>query len=88
LNRNTTRQKKNINLSTLVPNDASETVRKFVESLFITHAETKLNTFGQLLQNNEETDDDNNSDRCTISPEARIINDRGEWCRNIVFGRQ
>jgi hypothetical protein len=63
-----------------VPIDASDAVRRFVEALFITHTETKLNTSGRLLhcQNEDET---------TIYPvsmEARVI-DRDEWCRNLVF---
>jgi hypothetical protein len=33
----------------VVPVDASDIVRRFVESLFITHTETKLNTLIQLL---------------------------------------
>lgn len=32
----------------LVPDNASNTLRRFIECLFITHAETKLNTFGHL----------------------------------------
>jgi len=59
--------------------DASEPVRRFVEALFITHTEAKLNRFGRLLHE----DEDNNDNIHPISLEARIF-DRGEWCRNIV----
>jgi hypothetical protein len=32
----------------LVPNNTSNALRRFIEALFITHAETKLNTLGHL----------------------------------------
>jgi hypothetical protein len=34
-----------------VPNPCSETLRRLIESLFITHAECKLNQTGHLIQN-------------------------------------
>ncbi len=58
----------------LVPVDATEIVRKFVESLFITHTEANLNTSGRLLSsenNNNNNNNDNNDD------------ERGQWCRNV-----
>jgi hypothetical protein len=34
----------------IVPNNASDTLRRLIEALFITHTETKLNTIGHLDQ--------------------------------------
>ena len=71
----------------LVPVDASEAARRFVESLFITHTEAKLNTLGRLLdEGNDGDDDDSNRNILAMSTEARI-RDRGEWCRNMIFRR-
>jgi hypothetical protein len=58
----------------LVPLDVSDMVRRFVEALFITHTETKLNTFGRLLHISEEPYEDD---------EQFLA--RGVWCRNVVF---
>jgi hypothetical protein len=58
----------------LVPLDASDVVRRFVEALFITHTATKLNTFGRLLHISEEPYED----------DEQYLN-RGAWCRNVVF---
>ena len=65
----------------LVPVDTTEIVRRFVESLFITHTETKLNTSGRLLH--VCTDNDNNQNSHSIPPGAHI-QDRGVWCRNMI----
>lgn len=58
----------------LVPVNASETLRRLIEALFITHAETKLNTIGFLDQdsfsNKNATDRDDNNDN--------------DWCQNLV----
>jgi hypothetical protein len=65
-------------------------VRRFVEALFITHTETKLNTSGQLLNQNNNDDDANNNNNNnhgninSISSEAQI-KDRQEWCRDLVI---
>jgi hypothetical protein len=56
----------------LVPQETSSTLRRFIETLFITHAQTKLNTFGHL--------DDESS---TIHIES---ND--ELCYENLVGRQ
>jgi hypothetical protein len=59
-------------------------LRRFVEALFITHTEARLNTSGQILRdqsNDDEVNDGDNPDR--VSTEART-QDRGEWCRNLV----
>ena len=64
--------------------DASEALRRFVEALFITHTEARLNTSGQILRdqsNDDELNDGDNTDR--VSTETRS-QDRGEWCRNLV----
>ena len=58
----------------LVPLDVSDVVRRFVEALFITHTETKLNTFGRLLHISEDPYEDD---------EQFLA--RGVWCRNVVF---
>ena len=71
----------------LVPIDASDTVRKFVETLFITHTEAKLNTSGHLLHmkddNNGHDDADTENSKHPMSYEAQRL-DRGEWCRNLL----
>jgi len=59
----------------VVPLDVSRAVRQFIEALFITHAETKLNTSGRLLHQNDGDD--------SISSQARVM-DRGVWCRNLI----
>ena len=48
-------------------------VRRFIESLFITHTEAKLNTSGRLLREDNDSEDDH------------IDANRGLWCRNIVY---
>ena len=67
----------------LVPIDASDAVRRFVETLFITHTEAKLNTCGRLLQ--EDDDDDNNDNNTPVMLSNGYLIDRGEWCRNIAY---
>ena len=77
----------------LVPDDVSEAVRRFVEALFITHGETKLNTSGRLLHLIDQDDQYNNSsaNSCPItypmSLEAQAF-DREEWCRDLTFPHQ
>jgi hypothetical protein len=71
-----------LSLYCIVPHDASHTVRRFVESLFITHTEAKLNTSGHLLQQQDESNTSNYVH--PMSYEAKII-DRGNWCHNLVF---
>lgn len=62
----------------LVPDRCSEMLSRFIESLFITHAQTKLNTLGHLdgmiVENNNSNDTN-----------ARMISDRrsDEWCQNL-----
>ncbi len=55
--------------------DATEIVRKFVESLFITHTEPNLNTSGRILHSNNNNNNNNNNDN---------NDDRGQWCRNLI----
>lgn len=71
----------------VVPLDVSDVVRRFIESLFITHTEAKLNTSGQLLRADDETTTNNDQDNETIDRTSSepLLKDRGEWCRNIVF---
>ena len=68
----------------LVPDDATKTVRQFVESLFITHAETRLNTSGRLVCDDDTNNNNNvNIHHIHMNREAWII-DRGEWCRDVI----
>ena len=67
----------------IVPTDISEVVRRFVEALFITHTESKLNTFGHLLAHDDDGHENDPPTDRTL-PEVQMA-DRGEWCRNIVF---
>ena len=64
--------------SYLVPNNCSELFYRLLEALFITHAQTKLNTLGHLdgmIVENNNCNDIN----------ARIVDDRrGNWCQNLV----
>lgn len=58
-------------------------VRRFVEALFITHTEAKLNTFGHLLPRDDANQgNDQPTDRTLLEVQMA---DRGEWYRNIVF---
>lgn len=54
-----------------VPEHASDMVRRFIEALFITHTQTKLNSLGhldQLDRSNEEMKSDENK----------------EWCQHLI----
>jgi hypothetical protein len=64
-----------------VPQDCSGPLQYIVEALFITHAETKLNTMGHL--DVSVTNSNNNSSPHAMTRE-RIIADRGHWCRNLI----
>ena len=62
----------------LVPDRCTELFYRFIEALFITHAQTKLNTLGHLdgmiVENNNSNDTN-----------ARLVSDRrGDWCQNLV----
>jgi hypothetical protein len=54
----------------LVPFDCSRYLRKFIEALFITHAETKLNLIGRLTHEDP-----------TASFDSSI---RGQWCAKLI----
>lgn len=84
----------NTTVIAVLPEDCSETVRRFIETLFITHTEAKLNTSGRLVT------DLNNDDRDRIdipyhlaegcSPTSDIaieiqLMDRDEWCLDLIF---
>lgn len=64
----------------IVPLDCSGPLQRIVEALFITHAETKLNTMGHL--DGSITGNNANSNPHGMTHE-RIITDRGQWCRNL-----
>ena len=78
----------------LVPEDASEPVRRFVEALFIIHTETKLNTSGRLVGAlNNDSDQQNDlyniaasSPMLPLSIDAQIL-DREEWCLDLMSPR-
>jgi hypothetical protein len=65
----------------LVPDHCSITFKRLIEALFITHAETKLNTLGHLDGSVVNNSTDNNH---TNHSSTAIINDRGHWCHNLV----
>ncbi|CAF1444491.1 unnamed protein product [Adineta steineri] len=69
----------NVGIVAVLPPNISVTVRRFIEALFITHTEAKLNTFGRLC---DENDDNNNKNNAM---NHNTILGRGEWCRGIVF---
>jgi hypothetical protein len=54
-------------------------MQRIVEALFITHAQTRLNTSGHL---------DSTIDKSDSNPhgmtEPTIIVDRGDWCANLI----
>lgn len=53
----------------LVPDSCSETFQRLIESLFITHAETKLNMIGHLDM--------------TGIPTTTEFDERGLWCEHL-----
>lgn len=60
----------------LVPETCSDAFRFMIESLFITHAETNLNTFGNVLNQNQ-------SDEYVPLNDPWLI--RGnEWCQGLL----
>ena len=72
-------QKRNSIEIVLVPDRCSEIFSRLIEALFITHAQTKLNTLGHLdgmiVENNNSNDTN-----------ARMTSDRrsDEWCQNLL----
>ena len=64
-----------------MPDPCSITFKRLIEALFITHAETKLNTLGHLdgsiVHNNANNNQPDHS-------WTAIIIDRGDWCYNLV----
>lgn len=69
-------------VSLLVPLDASDAVRRFVEALFITHCQTNLNTSGHLIPF-EQNNNDTVSASQTLSVEEAKRFERGEWCCSL-----
>jgi hypothetical protein len=57
-----------------VPDDCSYELRQFIEALFITHAETKLNTFGRLTHKGSWPTATTSFDHTN----------RGEWCAKLI----
>ena len=64
--------------------DATEALRRFVEALFITHTEAKLNTSGQILRDQTNEDEVNDGNVVDLRPQETHTQDRGIWCRNLV----
>lgn len=58
--------------SILVPEQCSAPFQRIIEALFITHAETRLNTIGHLDGTNDPTN---------------TMLDRGDWCRDLHRNR-
>ena len=54
---------------------------RLLEALFITHAQTKLNTLGHLENNIGEA---MNKTLPSNRSNMNIIADRGDWCRNLL----
>ena len=61
----------------LVPETCSPMFRKTVESLFITHAETKLNTKGNIVLSENQYGD-------YYPVENPWLNRGDEWCQGLV----
>jgi hypothetical protein len=59
---------------TIVPETGSTVLRQIVEALFITHAETELNSSGRLVGNN------NNANKNDDVP----IHENAVWCEGLV----
>ncbi|CAF4128179.1 unnamed protein product [Adineta steineri] len=74
----------NVAIIAVLPLNVSEVVRRFIEALFITHTEAKLNTFGRLCHDNDDDDNNNNNNEKNYVNSNTILG-RGYWCRNIVF---
>jgi hypothetical protein len=61
----------------LVPEDCSDRFYRIIEALFITHAQTKLNTLGHL-------DGMPVENKPVGLSRTEIMADRGEWCRDVI----
>lgn len=61
-------------LSIVVPQSASPVLRQIVESLFITHAQTNLNSSGRLIDLGTVANTDDNA----------IKNHNRVWCEGLV----
>ena len=62
----------------LVPDQCTELFYRLIEALFITHAQTKLNTLGHLDGMIVENNNSNDVSARTVS------HCRDDWCRNLV----
>ncbi len=62
-------------LCVLVPDECSHELRRFIETLFITHAETKLNIIGRLTHQGAWP-----SSLATTFDHSN----RGAWCHKLV----
>ena len=62
-----------------MPEQCSAPLPRLVEALFITHAQTRLNTIGHLDANTTREDATNAGN---VTEVAQII-DRTDWCRSL-----
>jgi hypothetical protein len=63
-------------VASVVPDDCSYELRRFIEALFITHAETKMNTIGRLTQKKDSWP--------PSSTNSFDHSNRGLWCEKLV----
>lgn len=62
-----------------VPEDSSIALQRLIESLFITHANTRLNSMGHIDDSVEKSEKNLHGMKGEI-----LIADRGDWCANLV----
>ncbi|CAF1689698.1 unnamed protein product, partial [Adineta ricciae] len=74
----------NATVIAVLPIDAVDIVRRFVEALFITNAETNLNIAGRLFNNRETSYDLNPRNRSGSMSVEEQIQSRGDWCHNVI----
>ncbi|CAF1392821.1 unnamed protein product [Adineta steineri] len=69
----------NAKIIAVLPNNCSTSLYRLLEVLFITHAQTKLNTLGHL--DTYTMHQANNINHSRIRTD--VITDRGDWCRSL-----
>ncbi|CAF1317270.1 unnamed protein product [Adineta steineri] len=71
----------NATIIAVLPDNCSTPLFRLLEALFVTHAQTNLNTLGHLECIDLKQKKVNNSEQ--IRSKLDIITDRGDWCRNL-----
>ncbi|CAF1164515.1 unnamed protein product [Adineta ricciae] len=79
----------NSTIIAVLPTDAVDIVRRFVEALFITHTEANLNIAGRLFNNRQTSDAYKLTTNLSSHAEIQMsmeeqIEDRGNWCHNLL----